>query len=114
LGVTMYLPRTATQTTLHAIASREKGTTLIADFSRATGELDDHGQQARASAASAVTADKEPLLAAYTTAEVRELLHEAGFHTVTLMESHALQARYLPPHTHPPLSSSTLLTVATT
>lgn len=112
-GVTMYLPRTATETALHAIASGEKGTTLIADFVRAAGELDDLGRAASASAASAVAADEEPVLADYTTPEVDELLHEVGFRSVALMDAHALQARYLPAHPSLRLPSSTLLAVAT-
>lgn len=113
LGVTMYLPRAATRTTLRAIASRKEGTTLIADFVCANGELDDVGQAVRASADAAVAADSEPILADYTTSEVETLLHEAGFRTVTLLDGDALRARYLPTQPDLCVSSSTVLAVAT-
>ncbi|SCK50570.1 methyltransferase, TIGR00027 family [Streptomyces sp. WMMB 714] len=112
LGVTMYLPRAATRTTLRAIASRQEGTTLIADFVRADEELDDLGQAVRSSADAAVAADGEPVLADYTVAEVESLLVEAGFRTVTLLDADTLRARYLPTRPDLCLSSSTVLAVA--
>ena len=113
LGVTMYLPRAATRTTLRAIASRQEGTTLIADFVCASGELDDVGQAVRCSADAAVAADGEPILADYTILEVETLLLEAGFRAVTLLDADALRTRYLPTQPDLCLSSSTVLAVAT-
>jgi methyltransferase (TIGR00027 family) len=113
LGVTMYLPRTATRTTLRAIASRHEGTTLIADFVCAGGELDDVGQAVRASADAAVAAEGEPVLADYTVSEVEALLLEAGFRAVTLLNADDLRTRYLSTQPDLCLSSSTVLAVAT-
>lgn len=113
LGVTMYLPQSATRTTLRAIASRQEGTTLVADFVCADEELDGAGRAVRSSADAAVAAEGEPVLADYTVAEVESLLLEAGFRTVTLLDADALRARYLPTRPDLCLSSSTVLAVAT-
>jgi methyltransferase (TIGR00027 family) len=113
LGVTMYLPRAATRTTLRAIASRQEGTTLIADFVCASAELDEVGQAVRSSADAAVAADGEPILADYTIAEVETLLLEAGFRSATLLGAEALRTRYLPTRPDLCLSSSTVIAVAT-
>jgi methyltransferase (TIGR00027 family) len=113
LGVTMYLPREATRTTLRDIASRQEGTTLIADFVCVSSELDEVGQAVRASADAAVAADGEPIRADYTTLEVETLLREAGFSTVTLLDADALRTRYLPTRPDLCLSNSTVLAVAT-
>ncbi|MCH6161127.1 class I SAM-dependent methyltransferase [Streptomyces marispadix] len=113
LGVTMYLPRAATRTTLRAIASRQEGTTLVADFVCASGELDEVGRAVRSSTDAAVAADGEPVLADYTTSEVRTLLLEAGFRAVTLLDAEALRSRYPPTRPDLCLSSSTVIAVAT-
>lgn len=113
LGVTMYLSRAANEETLRSIASRQEGTTLIADFVAATAELDDLGRAVSASASAAVAADQEPIVADYTTSEVEALLHDVGFRTVTMLGAEALHARYLSAHPSLRLSRSTALAVAT-
>lgn len=112
LGVTMYLPRSATRRTLRDIASRQAGTTLVADFVCSDGDLDELGRAVRASADAAVTADQEPILGEYTAQEVDALLHEVGFRSVTLLDAEAIRRRYLAERPALGLSSSTVLAVA--
>jgi methyltransferase (TIGR00027 family) len=113
LGVTMYLPRAATAATLRAIAARRAGTTLVVNFLLAAGTLDALGQAMRGSSTAAVAAAGEPVVAAYTRDEVAELLEEAGFGVVELLDASRLRDRYLRDRPDLPLPATTLIAVAT-
>lgn len=94
LGVTMYLPRTATETTLRHIASRRRGTTLVVNFAAPPDELNNLAAESTATASAAAADADEPLLARYTPAEARSLLYEVGFSTVTLLDENRLRRRW--------------------
>jgi methyltransferase (TIGR00027 family) len=113
LGVTMYLEPGPTQAALRAIAARAPGTTLVVNFLLSADTLDELGRAARESSAAAVSAAGEPVVATYTTGQVADLLGEAGFGRVELLDAARLRARYLQGRPDLPLPGSTVIAVAT-
>jgi methyltransferase (TIGR00027 family) len=96
LGVTMYIERAATAAMVRAIADHRPGTSLVVNFNLACEASDELSRAVRAATAPALAAVNEPFMPAYTAEEVTELLHTAGFRTVTLVDAGALRARYFP------------------
>ena len=76
LDVTIYLPPETTASALRATAGRT-GTTLVINFLLAACPLDALGHAVRDSAAAAVAAAGEPVVATYTRDEAADLLGEA-------------------------------------
>jgi methyltransferase (TIGR00027 family) len=113
MGVTMYLQRSVTEATLHAIASKRPGTTLVVDFLLGAEALDPLGEAVRATATVTVAAANEPVIASYTKKQVAQLLGEAGFSDVELWDADALGARYLRDRPELPLPNSTVIVIAT-
>ena len=109
----MYLKHSATETTLHAIASKRPGTTLVANFLLDAGSLDPLGEAVRAASTVTVAAANEPIVATYTKDQVAQLLGEAGFNDVELWDADALGARYLQDRPDLPLPNSTVIAIAT-
>jgi hypothetical protein len=107
----MYLERSVTAATLHAIASKRPGTTLVANFLLDAEALDPLGKAVRATSAVTVAAANEPIVASYTKDQVAHLLGDAGFSDVELLD--ALGARYLRDRTELPLPNSTVIAIAT-
>jgi methyltransferase (TIGR00027 family) len=110
LGVTMYLSRTATETTLRHIAARRPGTTLVVNFAAPSGELDEVATATASAGSAAAAAGDEPLLARCTPDEARSLLYGAGFGTVTLLDENHLRRRW---HVGPDFSLVDVIAVAT-
>jgi methyltransferase (TIGR00027 family) len=113
LGVTMYLQPEATEAALRAIAAGRTGTTLVVNFLLPVGTLDALGHAVRDSAAAAVAAAGEPVVATYTRDEAADLLGEAGFGSIELFNADRLRDRYLPDRPDLPLPGTTLIAVAT-
>jgi methyltransferase (TIGR00027 family) len=113
MGVTMYLQRSVTEATLHAIASKRPGTTLVVDFLLGAEALDPLGEAVHATATVTVAAANEPVIASYTKEQVAQLLGEAGFSDVELWDADALGARYLRDRPELPLPNSTVIAIAT-
>jgi methyltransferase (TIGR00027 family) len=114
LGVTMYLEPRATTAILRAIAGLEAGTTLVVNFLLTADELDDLAVATRSVAVTTAAADHEPVLAAYTRGQVAELLADAGFSTVELLDAGALAGRYFAGRDDLRLPNSTIIAVAST
>ena len=113
LGVTMYLQPETTAGALRAIAGGRTGTTLVVNFLLAASTLDALGHAVRDSAAAAVTAAGEPVVAAYTRDEAADLLGEAGFGGIELFDADRLRDRYMRHRSDLPLPGTTLIAVAT-
>ena len=113
LGVTMYLAPEATAAALRAIASGRTGTTLVVNFLLAAGTLDALGRAVRESTAAVVAADGEPVVATYSRDEVADLLAEAGFGAIELLDAGQLRDRYLRDRPDLPLPGTTVIAVAT-
>jgi O-methyltransferase involved in polyketide biosynthesis len=112
LGVTMYLSPETTAGALRAIAAGRTGTTLVINL-LAASPLDALGHAVRDSAAAAVTAAGEPVVATYTRDEAADLLGEAGFGGIELFDTGRLRDRYLPDRPDLPLPGTTVIAVAT-
>ena len=112
LDVTMYLPPETTASALRATAGRT-GTTLVINFLLAACPLDALGHAVRDSAAAAVAAAGEPVVATYTRDGAADLLGEAGFGGIELFHAGRLRDRYLPDRPDLPLPGTTLIAVAT-
>jgi len=113
LGVTMYLPPEATAAALREIAAGRTGTTLVVNFLLPAGTLDALGHAVRGSAAAAVAAAGEPVVATYTRDEAADMLGGAGFGGIELFDADRLRDRYLPDRPDLPLPGTTLIAVAT-
>jgi len=113
LGVTMYLQPEKTAGALRAIAAGRTGTTLVVNFLLAARTLDTLGHAVRDSAAAAVEAAGEPVVATYTRDEAADLLGEAGFGGIELFDADRLRDRYLRDRSDLPLPGTTLIAVAT-
>jgi len=113
LGVTMYLEKSATESTLRSIAAKERGTVLIVNFLLALDGLDELALAVRTTVAKAAAEAGEPVLAAYTREEIRALLHDAGFTSAELLDAGALSNRYLGDRDDLQIPSSTIIAVAT-
>jgi hypothetical protein len=105
----MYLERSVTEATLHAIASKRPGTTLVANFLLGTEALDPLGELVRAASAVTIATADEPIVASCTKDQVAHLLGEAGFNDVELLDAEALGARYLRDRPELPLPTRQLL-----
>ena len=112
LDVTIYLPPETTASALRATAGRT-GTTLVINFLLAACPLDALGHAVRDSAAAAVAAAGEPVVATYTRDGAADLLGEAGFGGIELFHAGRLRDRYLPDRPDLPLPGTTLIAVAT-
>lgn len=112
LGVTMYLPREATEATLSAVASGCPGTTLVVDFNLTLETPDELASAVYAATGTALTAIDEPLTTTYTRAQVEDLLHRAGFGQATVWDAAALRERYYPGRHDLPDHSGSLIAVA--
>jgi methyltransferase (TIGR00027 family) len=113
LGVTMYLPRRATEATLRRIASHAPGTTLVVNFVLPPDELDELAAALSASGTAAVEDTDEPVMATYTADDAETMLREAGFGTVSMLSHDDLTRHYLRSRPDLPLSGSTVIAVAT-
>ena len=113
LGVTMYLQPETTAGALRAIAGGRTGTTLVVNFLLAAGPLDALEHAVRDSAAAAVAAAGEPVVATYTRDGAADLLGEAGFGGIELFDAGRLRDRYLSDRPDLPLPGTTLIAVAT-
>jgi methyltransferase (TIGR00027 family) len=111
LGVTMYLERAATASTLRAIASSDAGTVLVVNFVLA--ELDGFADRMESTAARVLQNVGEPVLATYSRSEVEELLKRTGFSDVQVFDGVALTNRYLRGRPDLQLPNTTLIAVAT-
>ena len=113
MGVTMYLPRAATEAVLRAIAAHRPGTTLALDFNLALTEPDEDTRAVLAATATALAAFDEPLTTSYTPTDADSLLREAGFTDVALWDADALRERYFPQRPDLPDHRASLVAVAT-
>ena len=85
----------------------------MVNFLLAADTLDALGNAVRGSAAAAVAAAGEPVVATYTREEAADLLGEAGFGGIELFDAGRLRDRYLPDRPDLPLPGTTLIAVAT-
>jgi hypothetical protein len=88
VDVTIHLERSVTEATLHAIASKHPRTTLVANFLPGAKALDLPCEAVRTASTMAVAAAGEPFLASYR-GQVPQLLSEAGFSDVDLLDADA-------------------------
>lgn len=97
LGVTQYLEKAATESTLRAIASKSSATTLVVEFLLNEATCDEFGSAFRARSMQTAEEAGEPMVSFYDRSEVEALLLGSGFREVELLDADALSARYLPP-----------------
>ncbi|MHB1585307.1 MAG: class I SAM-dependent methyltransferase [Acidimicrobiales bacterium] len=112
LGVTMYLERATTTEVLRVVAAHDPGTTLVVNFVLADDRLDDLSRTVRATAADVVRRVGEPVRGTYRRSECEQMLHDAGFSSVELLDAATLAQRYFPGRPELALAGSTVLCVA--
>ncbi len=93
-GVTMYLTKEATASTLSHIAGLAPGSTLAMTFQLTIELLDEADQPAREAVEKAAQASGTPFINFYTPTEMLSLARSAGFADATHIPSSVLRERY--------------------
>src|SRR4029079_8669797 len=78
-GVSMYITRQATTSTLHRLARLAPGSTVVMTFMLPFGLVDEAERPALEGAARGAHASGTPWISFYTPDEISALAHEAGF-----------------------------------
>ncbi|WP_043262785.1 class I SAM-dependent methyltransferase [Streptomyces sp. CT34] len=93
-GVTMYLTKDTTMTTLHQIAGLAPGSTLAMTFLLPPELLDDADRPGLRASKDGAQASGTPFISFYTPTEMLAAARDAGFADVRHVSGHALAERY--------------------
>lgn len=93
-GVTMYLTKDATATTLRQIAAIAPGSTLAMTFLLATDLVDEADRSGLRASEEGARASGTPFISFYTPQEMLALAHDAGFKDAQHVSGAALAQRY--------------------
>ena len=94
-GVSMYITKDATATTLHRLARLAPGSTVAMTFMLPFELVDEAERPALEGAASGAQASGTPWISFYTPDEISALAHEAGFPQVRCVATADLAEQYL-------------------
>jgi methyltransferase (TIGR00027 family) len=113
LGVTQYLDRAATGSTLSAIAATGPGTTAVVEFLLPADLCNELGVAFRAQAIQVAEQAGEPMISFYEPSEVDAVLRGAGFTHVRILDAHAISERYSLGGSRLPLPGAAIFAIAT-
>ena len=95
LGVTVYLEKDATASTLKSIASKSESAVLVVEFSLLPEYCDDLGRMWRKHTAESAGSVGERHISLYSPAEAQAMVTTAGFEIVEVVDARELRTRYL-------------------
>lgn len=114
LGVTVYLDKPTTATTLQAIAASSEDAVVAVDFALTLADCDELGRTWREVTDRFSGSVGERHLSLFTGEEAKKLVRDAGLEPIEILEAEQLAARYLPDQPHLRLARATVYVVART
>jgi methyltransferase (TIGR00027 family) len=114
LGVTVYLDKPTTATTLQAIGASSEDAVAAVEFALTLADCDELGRSWREATGRFSGSVGERHLSLFTPEEATKLVRDAGLEPIEILEADQLAARYLPDQQHLGLARANVYVVART